>query len=366
MSRSPQRVAWFVSPHGFGHAARSAAVIGALAERVPALAPTLLTTVPRWFFAESIAAEFDYGELDCDVGFVQQSAVEEDLEATVARLEALWDGSGGVRDRVPELLRELGATAVVADVAPLGLVAARAAGLPSVLIENFTWDWIYAGVVDRQPRLEPWVARMRAAFLLADLRLQAEPVCAPAASAIALPPIARRPRTARAEVRARLGIAPGRPMVLVSMGGIETAHGEIDRWRRLAGVDFVVPGGAGREERRDNLVLLPHHTPIFHPDLVAAADVVAGKLGYSTVAETVAAGGRYAFVPRPGFRESAVLADYVRSRLPAIELDAGDFDSGRWVERLPDLLARPRAAPAAADGAGVAADAIVAAGILGT
>ena len=36
------------------------------------------------------------------------------------------------------------ASLVIADAPPLGIAAGKAAGRPTVLLGNFTWDWIYA------------------------------------------------------------------------------------------------------------------------------------------------------------------------------------------------------------------------------
>ena len=78
------RFAWFVTPHGFGHAARTAAIVEALGSRLPELEVELWTSVPRWFFAESLTVGYRYRELACDVGLVQRSPVEEDLPAVAA------------------------------------------------------------------------------------------------------------------------------------------------------------------------------------------------------------------------------------------------------------------------------------------
>jgi hypothetical protein len=79
------RIAVFVSPHGFGHAARSSAVM-AEAHRRSGATFDLFTTVPEWFFGESIAGGFRYHDVVVDVGFRQRSALEFDLPATVAAL----------------------------------------------------------------------------------------------------------------------------------------------------------------------------------------------------------------------------------------------------------------------------------------
>lgn len=355
------RVAWFVSPHGFGHAARTAAAAEALATRLPGLELDLWTTVPEWFFRESLTVSFRYRALACDVGLVQRSPVEEDLEATVAGLERWWSRCEQLhlREVAGALVAER-CDLVVCDIAPFGLVAAREAGVRSVLLENFTWDWIYEPLVAAEPGLAAWVERFRAWFALADLRIQMEPVCAPApgAGAVVVPPVARSPRSGRLAVRQRLGVEPGQSMVLVSLGGVEHRLDRLAPLRARRRAVFVLPGAADAERWEGNLRLLPHRSPVQHPDLVAAADLAAGKLGYSTVAEAVAAGTPLLYVPRPGFRESAVLERYVGERLPAAAIGWEELESGEWVEKLSDLLAAPRPAARRSEGAGRVADTI--------
>jgi hypothetical protein len=64
----------------------------------------------------------------------------------------------------------------------------------------------------------------------------------------------------------------------------------------------------------------------------------------------------FGYVDRPSFREAAVLAAYVGAHLPSLAIDAAEFETGRWLERLDALLALPRAAPATVNGADAAAD----------
>ncbi|GMU67035.1 MAG: hypothetical protein AMXMBFR36_33090 [Acidobacteriota bacterium] len=352
------RVALIVTPHGFGHAARTAAVTAELARRRPDLELEIRSAVPRWFFESSLDAPIRYLDERWDVGLVQRGPLAEDLPATLAALERLW--AGDAVGRAAARLSAARLDLVVTDAAPLAVAAARRAGIPVVLIESFTWDWIYQGYLAAEPGLAPWIERLAPLPERADLRLRPEPACGEAAGHRRLAPIARAPGERRAAIRARLRIAPERALALVSMGGVEGGLGGLERCRELAGVDFVVPGGAASERRDGNVVLLPHRTPVAHPDLVAAADVVVGKLGYSTVAEAFAAGTRFAYLPRPAFRESAVLAEFVSARLRSLELDPEAFAAGRWVEGLPALLEAPRSEPGDASGAEVAAEEILA------
>jgi UDP:flavonoid glycosyltransferase YjiC (YdhE family) len=348
-------VACFVSPHGFGHAARAAAVCGALRDRVPGLRLHLFTTVPRWFFADSLAPGFALHRLETDVGVVQRGPLAEDLPATVARLAGLVPPPPRLLQALGRRLRRLGCAAVVCDIAPLGIAAARAAGLPAVLVENFTWDWIYRGLADREPRLRYFADELAATFRLADLRVQTEPVCRAVAGAVRVGPVCRRPRSTRAATRAALGVPARAPLVLVTMGGIPHGGFALETLGRAAGVHFVLAGAARRRRRAGNALLLPHRSGFFHPDLVAAADAVVGKLGYSTLAESSRAGVPFGFVPRPGFPESAVLERWVLRRGRGVRLAPDDFASGAWVRRLDDLLALGRSRERLTDGAAEAA-----------
>ncbi len=350
------RFAYFVTAHGFGHAARAAAIVEALGRRLPRCEVDLLTSVPRWFFEESLSVRFRYRELQCDVGLVQKSPVEEDLAATLVALEGFW--TAAERSRTAEVaaaVRDAGAVCVLCDIAPFGLDVAAAAGLPSVLIENFTWDWIYEPLAASEPRFALWTEKLRAKFTHADLHLQLEPVCRPAAVAVRVPWVARSPRQSRAQVVERLGIPAADRLVLVSLGGVEHRLTSCAPLTGYRGATFVLPGASREERWEGNLRLLPHHSPIYHPDLVAAADLVVGKLGYSTVAEAVGAGTRMLYVPRPGFRESEVLARFVAPRLAAQAITYGELASGKWVGQLPEMFARPRPAAGATSGADLAA-----------
>ena len=67
-----------------------------------------------------------------------------------------------------------------------------------------------------------------------------------------------------------------------------------------------------------------------------------GKAGYSTVAEAYRVGIPFGYVPREKFREAATMAKFIRAALGGFEISSADFESGRWIARLPDLLALPR------------------------
>jgi len=355
MPPAGRAVACFVSPHGFGHAARACAVLAEMHRREPALRFEVFTTVPEWFFAESLAAPFGYHPEEADVGLAQRTALVEDLDATLLRLGEFLPFPAARLDRLAGRLRSLGCAIAVCDISPLGLAAAAHAGIASALIENFTWDWIYAPYLADRPAFRPHVDALAATFAAADIRIQTAPACEPAPCATPVEPVSRLPRTAPEEVRERLGVRVGGPLVLLTMGGVRWEHTALDQLAAQRRFTFVVPGAAERAERRGGLVALPHRSGFHHPDLVHAADAVIGKLGYSTLAEAHAAGAPFGYVARPGFRESAVLADFAARTLPAVAVDAAELASGAYLARIPALLERPRPSRPRPNGAGEAA-----------
>lgn len=351
------RIACFISPHGLGHAARASAILNALQQRVADWHTELFTLVPPRFFADSRIGSFTYHAEATDLGLVQKNPLEEDLPATLRHLKEIIPFPPARIDKLADKVRSMGCRAVLCDISPLGLTVARAAGLPSVLVENFTWDWIYDGYVARAPEFTPFVGHMRAAFALADRRIQTAPVCHPSGSAFQAGVVSRRPRTERTAVRARLGLREGAPAVLVTGCLLAPDSDGLAALRRATDYDFIVVGGKQPMERAGNVTVLPAVTDlVYHPDLVHAVDIVAAKLGYSTVAETFQAGLPMAYLTREHFRESPALERFVREQMPSVCVPPSALADGSWTELLPALAAQGRIVRTQPNGADVAAE----------
>jgi hypothetical protein len=348
-----RRVAYIVSPHGFGHAARACAVMAEMRRQCPRIHFDIFTEVPEWFFSESLSGGFSYHRFACDVGMVQRSPLVEDLEATCDLLDRRSaDETEIVRQLVAEF-QMFGCSIVIVDISPLGLVAAAAARLPTVLVENFTWDWIYLNYPAGTPRLRRHGRLMVEDFAAADLRIQTDPMCESLPTAVGVGPVARSPRSKKERVRSSLGVPADEQMILVSMGGVPWDYDDFARFPHSNGAWIVIPGGSeGEKRRRGQTVLLPFHSGFYHPDLVAASDLVVGKLGYSTVAETFCAGAALAFLSRPCFPESPILAQWVKNHMVAAEISGDELRDGSWRDVANELLKIPRRKPDEPNGAG--------------
>jgi hypothetical protein len=342
-----RRIAWFISPHGFGHASRSSAIMSALRERDASIGFELFTKIPQWFFDDSLDFAYNYHTLLTDIGLVQTSPLKADLDATVRALNEFLPFDPVLLASLARRVKELNCELIVCDIAPLGIAVAEAANLPSVLIENFTWDWIYESYIAEDSRIKFFAAEMRRWFDAARFHIQMQPVCDSRNVDLTTHPVSRKIKSQPQDVRAALSVPMDAPLVLITMGGTPAEHNFLHQLEQQSEIYFVIPGGKlVREirtmEMRGNLRLLPQHSAFFHPDLVNACDAVVGKIGYSTIAEIYQAGIPYGYVRRADFRESEMLPVFIEQHMQGMDIPETEFESGAWVARLPELLALPR------------------------
>jgi UDP:flavonoid glycosyltransferase YjiC (YdhE family) len=345
-----RRIAYFITPHGYGHAARASAVMAAIQQRTPEVHFEIFTQVPRWFFEDSVSEPFSYHPLLTDIGLAQKTSLAEDMPETLKRLNVFLPFDAPLIQKLARQISQLECQMVLCDIAPMGIAVAREVGIPSVLIENFTWDWIYEAYLKDIPELDRHITYLGESFDAADYHVQTQPVCRPGKVDLTTSPVSRKMRTSRQQVRQQLGIPDQAKMVMITMGGIPWRYGFLKHLVKQDSVYFIIPGadgtpspaGTGRLAGTGGIVLLPHHSDFFHPDLVNAADAVIGKAGYSTVAEVYHAGVPFGYVGRPRFRETLALNAFIEREMKGLPITEAQFQNGEWLSSLADLLALPR------------------------
>jgi hypothetical protein len=381
--RAPmQPVVFYISGHGFGHASREIEIINAIRDRLPDLPIVIRTGAKRWIFDLTLrspwcapgfeAAPVDLQPVDCDTGVVQVDSLRLDEAETVRRAGEFYRGFDARIDAERQVLGALGARLVVGDVPPIAFAAAHAAGIPSVAIANFTWDWIYEGYEPARRGYPDLVPRVRQACAHAGLFLRL-PMwggfeMAPPAATHDLPLVARRSSRDRLETRKALGLPCDRTLVLLSFGGHGLKGLSPDAFATF-GEDYVAVltghlemSDAARRSQRgvvefDERAL--YDAGWRYEDLVSAVDVVATKPGYGIIAECAAHGTAILYTSRGRFVEYEVLVEemprYVRSQF--IPQDA--LFAGQWRQYLEQLLAQPRPPAADVGGAAAAADIVL-------
>ena len=368
-----QPIVWYISGHGFGHASREIEIINALRDRRPDIPIVVRTGAKRWIFDLTLRAPVEFQQTECDTGVVQIDSLRLDEAETVRRAAAFYAGFDARVAAERDVLRSIRPSLVVGDVPPLAFAAARAAGVPSIAIANFTWDWIYDGYEPHRFGAPDLVRRIREACAQADLFLRLPMwggfAMAPPEVTRDLPLVARRSARDPIETRKALGLPVDRKLVLLSFGG-HGLKGLSPAAFDTFGDEFVAVitghlemSEAAHRSRRgvvefDEQAL--YDAGWRYEDLVAAVDVVATKPGYGIIAECAAHQTALLYTSRGRFVEYEVLVRemprYVRSQfIPQEALFAG-----AWRVYLEQLLLQDRPEPADVTGAAVAAETILA------
>jgi hypothetical protein len=357
-------IVFYITGHGFGHASRQIEIINAVYALDPRARIVVRTSAPQWLFEKTLRGPADVQTAATDTGAIQRGALDIDVPATIRDAAAFHaDPVAGARlDEEVRALTAVQARLVVGDVPPLAFAAASRAGVRSIAISNFTWDWIYEGYGEELTHA-PWlIDRLRAWYARAD-----EAWLLPMAGGFegmnktaTLPFVARHARHARADVRRRLGLPADEPLMLISFGGY--GANELDPARAaatLTAARIVVtsaspngypPGTIGIHEDA------VYGSGLRYEDLVSAVDIVLTKPGYGIVSECIANGTRLLYTSRGRFREYDVFVEEMPGALPCQFIPRDDLAAGRWQDATARLLAMPAVTPPPTNGATVAAE----------
>ncbi len=341
-------VFFYISGHGLGHAARQIEIVNAVGGILGAGADIVIRSpVSPWIFQRTVNVPYALLDQPVDTGVVQIDSLHLDEEATVTAAAEFYGTLEGRATREAAVLRARDARLVVADAPPLGCAAAAAAGIPSFVCTNFTWDWIYEGYdLSGAPDLLKTIQNAYSQAT-AGWRLPMYGGFETIAPIVDVPFVARHARHGAAEVRRQLGLPLEQPLMLLSFGGYGLRDLDLSRVDCLDRAGLVVTAGGPSPETAaaGGVHLIPEPDIYAHgfryEDLVAAVDVVVTKPGYGIIAECVANGTAILYTSRGRFVEYDVLAAEMPRYLRCRFIDHDALFAGRWGETLDDLLASP-------------------------
>jgi hypothetical protein len=356
-------VAFYISGHGFGHASRQIELINALGVLRPDLRIIVRTSAARWLFERTVRVPFELQQVECDTGAVQLDSLRLDAAETIRRAARFHDTIDARAEHEATILCDASTALVIADAPPLACAAAARAGVPSIVVSNFTWDWIYEEYreyLPEAPRLLPTIKNAYANAVEA-WRLPMHGGFEPFHAIRDVPFVARHARHSSEYTRRLLGLPPAGRLALSSFGGygvdgFDPARLDcLDEFRVvLTGRDSAGPSAPAGVHFVDEDRI--YSQGLRYEDLVHAVDVVVTKPGYGIISECLANDTALLYTSRGRFREYEALVAAMPRFLRAgfIEMDA--LLAGRWQESLralidlPDPLQRP-----ATNGAAVAA-----------
>jgi L-arabinokinase len=341
-------IVYYITGHGLGHASRSLEVIDALIAGSPDQRTIVRSSAPAWFFRNA-PPQVEFQAFEADTGVAQIDSLRIDEQQT-ARAAAVFYRDFDQRIATESrFLQSVGAAVVVGDIPPLAFAAAAQAGLPSIAIANFTWDWIYRGYPEFDTLAPGVIAAVEQAYRAATkaLRLPMHGgFHSMAAMTRDIPFVARRSARDPLDTRRQLGLSGDRPVVLASFGASAA----------------LVPLDEVSRSTAMSIVEFPREPPpgLTYPDIVAAADVVVSKPGYGIISECLANDTALVFTSRGRFVEYDVLVAEMPRVLRCQFLAPEDFVAGRWGDAVRAVLAQPPPSERARiDGAEIAAEEIL-------
>lgn len=333
------KIAYYISSHGYGHAARQQAVINQLAKSDVEI--IVRTATPKKFFKRaSVVHPQRY-----DIGMIQSDALHMDVEASLQWMADFLKEEPALIEQEIAFIKTQDIDLIVSDMPPIACEIATRAGIPSIVMTHFTWDWVYEHYMDDYPQYRYIVDHLKRQYHQATLALQMQlPIphnfdMFPHVEPLAL---VHNPSTqSRAEVRQAFNIPDEMAMILLSMGGHRWGTSNIDTLRAIDDAIFLVMPDAWEQVQDDSQKFryVPMDYDNYH-DLIAAADCLVGKAGGSTVAEVI--GHRtpmiYTTQSRKQWREIDLLTETLDTVASSYHVPIKDFLAGAWVDHLPTFL----------------------------
>ena len=354
-------VAFYISGHGFGHASRQVEIINAFAARCPDSAILVRSTAARWLLERTIRAPFELVADPTDTGVIQIDSLHLDAAATISAARDFYSTLDARAEAEAAWLRAKDAALVISDAPPLACAAAACAGIPSIVVSNFTWDWIYQAYAEHLHVAPDLIDTIQRAYRHAEAAWRlpmhggfetflGAPWLAEAPAArrrLDVPFVARHSSSTSEQTRGRVGLPQDKCLVLPSFGGYGVDGLDLSAvdlppgWEMVRGLEQAEIYDAG----------------LSYQDLVRAVDVVITKPGYGIVSECLANDTPLVYTSRGRFAEYDILVQEMPTYLRCAYLDQDALMDGRWraaIERAcnaPPPPKRPRT-----DGAAVVAD----------
>ncbi len=324
-----KRVCYYISDHGYGHAARSIAVIRALLNYFPDIHIYVKAFTAYDFLLNSMQDKrVSIIRQRNDVGTVNFTYPFDVMHDESLKLIKSWiAGWPAYIETERDFCKKHDINLIITDVAPQPLEVASQLGIPSVLISNFTWYNIYAPLFSDELKNE--LALMKNVYAKADtaLILPFEQREIEAKKVVPVNLVAKKATNDRAEMRKRLNVNQSDFLIYVGMG-FSMPTESISRLRPAENTKLVIPSNV--EMSGEGIIKIPLNETEGQ-DYIAMCDLAVIKSGYTTTAEAMSAEVPLLITRRQGFSDDiAVCSGVVRLGIGK-EISNKEFVEGNWL-----------------------------------
>jgi hypothetical protein len=333
-----------ISGHGYGHLAQVAPVLAGLTRRLPRLRLTIRSQLAPQVVRARIKHEHQILPSDFDFGVCMRDALTVDAVATFQAYDRLFQDWTKVVAAAAEPIARTDVTLVLSNISFISAAAAKAVGVPAILMSSLDWAQVFESHCGHLPRANDLAARMRQMYRSARQTIALRPSLPmrglPAVRHIG--PVAQSGQARRSEVLAKLGAPKNARLVLFGFGG------SVPPVPDLAPIpsDLALLGPHAWSGQNGFRSVEEAEVPFL--DLLASCDLVVSKLGYGIVTETALAGRPFVGFTRAHWPEDPVLERWIRARVPTAIMrgDMGRLRPDRFfalVERLLSAEVKRRA-----------------------
>ena len=311
---------------------------------------------PDWLFSRLPAGSFLLHRRQIDPGLRQADWLTLDVSATITRHRQLYRNLDDLISREVAFLRDVGASLVVSETAPLGLEIAGRARIPGVINANFDWHWLYKRLSGHHPELQPLALEAYEWYQKCALALRL-PFAVGLEETFAdledIPLMVGRSDRDPSLIRQELGLPRDARVLMWNIGGHPGAMPDFETLLRAL-PDWHLVSYAAFETKHPRFRRLD---PRFNTtEIFSTLDGLIGKLGYCTCAEAHAFQVPFLFFARDGYPEDEALAEHTLRLVPSSPVVPADLESQAWVEKFQAVLSEGRSEPPRRDGASIAAD----------
>ncbi len=143
-------IAYYISDYGYGHAARSTAIIRELLKQNEGIEIIICHSFAIEFLRQSFRYEHRvrFREILTDVGYVlKENSLEPDADLLNHRVASYVSSFHTKLMYEVHFMKVANVSFVISDISPLGVAGAYLLNLPSLGISNFTWFTAYEGLI---------------------------------------------------------------------------------------------------------------------------------------------------------------------------------------------------------------------------
>lgn len=317
-------ILYYISSHGYGHAARAGQVIRELVKEHTVY---VKSTAPKWLFHQVIGTDPFLFPQTFDTGCLQFNNMDVDIETTLGAYKRQSQANKQSLDSELFFIRDKNIELIVSDIPSFPFLIAKKASIPSVFIGNFTWMGIYSFFL--KDGFHPIITELREQYGMADLSL-ITPL------AMDMPElnnqkkinlIARLGNNIRDRLNHDFDIPKANKLVFFYAGnrGVERIHpeliGKIDEHTFISFCPL--------DSQPANYILLKS-VGYAHEDIMASSDIALIKPGYGMVSEALVNNVPIIYPPREDFAEYHAFVKEFEISGGTRLISRDDFSMGNW------------------------------------